>query len=148
GYSTNTAEYTIIITAEYYDDTVKAGKNYINKNDSADVLTEEEYNALTPDEQENYYENSWESHEQGQLKSYTIRRLLDGSDVGSTTYTYSKTGGVTETFTDTIGTTFIKNTRSPELPSTGGMGTYLFTIAGVALIAVAAFMLIFRRRRA
>lgn len=40
----------------------------------------------------------------------------------------------------------ICNTKIPQLPSTGGMGTYLFTIAGVALIAVAAFMLISKRR--
>jgi LPXTG-motif cell wall-anchored protein len=42
----------------------------------------------------------------------------------------------------------INNTKSPELPSTGGMGTYLFTIAGIAIMGVAAFMLIFKRRRA
>lgn len=40
----------------------------------------------------------------------------------------------------------IKNTKTPELPSTGGIGTYLFTIAGVAILALGAFMLIFRRR--
>ena len=42
--------------------------------------------------------------------------------------------------------TGIPNTKIPSLPSTGGIGTYLFTIAGVAIIATAAFMLIFRRR--
>lgn len=40
----------------------------------------------------------------------------------------------------------INNTKTPELPSTGGIGTYLFTIAGVAIIATAAFMLIFRKK--
>jgi len=40
----------------------------------------------------------------------------------------------------------IPNTKTPELPSTGGIGTYLFTIAGVAIIATAMFMLIFRKR--
>lgn len=40
----------------------------------------------------------------------------------------------------------IPNTKTPELPSTGGIGTYLFTIAGVAIIATAAFMLIFRKK--
>jgi len=40
----------------------------------------------------------------------------------------------------------IPNTKTPSLPSTGGIGTYLFTIAGVAIIATAAFMLIFRKK--
>lgn len=40
----------------------------------------------------------------------------------------------------------IPNTKTPELPATGGIGTYLFTIAGVAIIATAAFMLIFRKK--
>lgn len=39
----------------------------------------------------------------------------------------------------------IPNTTTPELPSTGGIGTYIFTIIGVAIIAIAGF-LIFRRR--
>ena len=39
-----------------------------------------------------------------------------------------------------------KNTKTPVLPSTGGVGTYIFTIAGVAILATAAFMLIFRKR--
>ena len=40
------------------------------------------------------------------------------------------------------------NTKTPNLPSTGGMGTYIFTIVGVAVVAIAAAMLIFRRKRA
>lgn len=40
----------------------------------------------------------------------------------------------------------VANTTVNELPSTGGIGTYLFTIAGVAIIATAMFMLIFRKR--
>lgn len=40
----------------------------------------------------------------------------------------------------------INNTKTSELPSTGGIGTYMFTVAGVAILALAAFMLIFRRK--
>ena len=40
----------------------------------------------------------------------------------------------------------ITNSKTPTLPSTGGVGTYIFTIAGVAILATAAFMLIFRKR--
>lgn len=40
----------------------------------------------------------------------------------------------------------VKNSKNPTLPSTGGIGTYMFTVAGVAILALAAFMLIFRRK--
>lgn len=41
----------------------------------------------------------------------------------------------------------LSNTNTPVLPSTGGMGTTLFTVGGVALLALAAAMLILRRRK-
>ena len=165
GYSPNTDEYEVIISAEYFADKVEdAGEKWIisGTNTAADgkeYATEVEAKAAldaaidTAAQGFDYnayltYVSSQEAHEKGQLKSYKVERKLNGADAGTTTYTYSKTGGVKETFTDTIGTTFIKNTKMPELPSTGGMGTYLFTIAGVAILGVAAFMLIFKRRRA
>ena len=40
-----------------------------------------------------------------------------------------------------------KNTKISELPSTGGMGTYLFTIIGVVVMAVAAGAFFISRRR-
>ncbi|MDO5100432.1 MAG: SpaA isopeptide-forming pilin-related protein [Eubacteriales bacterium] len=40
----------------------------------------------------------------------------------------------------------IKNTKIPQLPSTGGMGTYLFTIVGVAIIAIATGLFFVKRR--
>lgn len=40
----------------------------------------------------------------------------------------------------------IKNTKLSQLPSTGGMGTYIFTIAGVVIMAVAAGFLFLRRK--
>ena len=42
----------------------------------------------------------------------------------------------------------VNNTNISELPSTGGIGTYLFTIAGVAILSLAAFMLVFRKKEA
>lgn len=41
----------------------------------------------------------------------------------------------------------IMNTKTPNLPSTGGMGTYLFTIAGVAIIVFAGVLLARGRKR-
>ncbi len=41
----------------------------------------------------------------------------------------------------------LKNSTTPLLPTTGGMGTALFTIGGVALMAAAAAIVILRRKR-
>ena len=43
-----------------------------------------------------------------------------------------------ETFTLYQASTYIKNTKLTDLPSTGGMGSYLFTIIGVAVMAIVA----------
>ena len=52
---------------------------------------------------------------------------------------YNNGGGVTYLIR-------INNTKDNLLPSTGGIGTYMFTAAGVAILALAAFMLIFRKK--
>lgn len=165
GYSPNTDVYEVIISAEYFADKVEdAGEKWVitgtnteedGKEYTTEVAAKEALDAAIDTTAQGFDYNSYityvsaqEAHEKGQLKSYKVERKLNGADAGTTTYTYSKTGGVKETFTDTIGTTFIKNTKMPELPSTGGMGTYLFTIAGVAILGVAAFLLIVKRRRA
>ena len=41
----------------------------------------------------------------------------------------------------------IKNTKLSSLPSTGGMGTYLFTIIGVVVMAGAAGAFFISRRK-
>ena len=66
----------------------------------------------------------------------------------------TKSTSVTTTGSDTIynnngGTLYlarVNNTKTSELPSTGGIGTYIFTIGGVAIMAAAIFMLIFRKK--
>ena len=68
--------------------------------------------------------------------------LSHTTNSGSTTQTLTnplKNGGGVAVYQ-------VKNSKNPTLPSTGGIGTYLFTIAGVAIIATAMFMLIFRKR--
>ena len=47
----------------------------------------------------------------------------------------------------TGGATVINN-KGFTLPSTGGMGTYLFTIGGIVIMAGAAFALIAMKKRA
>lgn len=53
---------------------------------------------------------------------------------------------ITDLSTETA-TNEVINTRLSALPSTGGMGTYLFTIGGVVIMAGAAGLLIAKRRR-
>ena len=61
--------------------------------------------------------------------------------------TYEKTGE-TKVTTNTTKVTNIANTRLSSLPSTGGMGTYLFTIVGVVLMTCAAGAFFVSRRKA
>ena len=60
-----------------------------------------------------------------------------------------KTTTFTENSVDSEGihTETIINKKGIELPTTGGMGTVLFSIAGFALMAGAAFVLLKGRRK-
>ena len=78
----------------------------------------------------------------GTLASYSI------SIAGETTSTYEADyTGETTVITGESNPFPIENTKLNELPSTGGMGTYLFTIAGVAIISVAAIMLFVSKKK-
>lgn len=80
----------------------------------------------------------------GTLKTYSIK--IDGQATTTFTATYDK-GTVTNVVTSPDNPTLIYNTKTPELPSTGGMGTYLFTGIGVALLAGAAVMVTVLRKK-
>ena len=76
------------------------------------------------------------------LKSWSV--VIDGK-VSTFTLDHTKEEvTVTQTAEDN---TLIKNTKIPGLPSTGGMGTYLFTGIGVALLAGAAVMVTVLRKK-
>lgn len=84
--------------------------------------------------------------EDGRLTGYTV--TIDDNKTSTYTATYNtETKALTEIKTTTDIASFIKNTKLAQLPSTGGMGTYLFTIIGVAVMAAAAGLFIVRRRR-
>ena len=110
GFSLDSSAHTVVITAEYYNEDQYTGDG------AAKTLT---------------------AHK-GELKSYEIK--IDDSQTSTYEATYNA-GVVEEVENLTEGdveTTYIKNTRIPALPSTGGMGAYLFTIIGVAVMAVVA----------
>ena len=82
-------------------------------------------------------------NEDGTLQKYHFQITEGKKIVDCTEYTAEyENNGVT--VSETEGTKdnhyeFV-NSKSPVLPSTGGMGTYIFTIAGIAIIAIAAGM--------
>ncbi|MCQ4114555.1 SpaH/EbpB family LPXTG-anchored major pilin [Ruminococcus sp. zg-921] len=71
-----------------------------------------------------------------EIKTNTGYQLLtDAKTVNITPTTYAEAGDYT-----------IVNVKQPDLPLTGGMGTIIFTIVGVALIGGAAFLFIRSRK--
>lgn len=83
-------------------------------------------------------------NDEGILQQHTVK-ISDGENDYGSTYkaTYASDGSIDNVTAETK-TLFITNSKVPGLPSTGGMGTYIFTILGVLIMASAAFML--RRR--
>ena len=78
----------------------------------------------------------------GLLESYTI--TIDGE--ATSTYTATYEGETITNISSEVTTTKIKNTALGELPSTGGIGTTIFTIGG-CIIMIAAAGLFFASRR-
>lgn len=72
---------------------------------------------------------------------------IDGKATSTYEVTYETSGKTTVKTNNTV-VTSIKNTKLSSLPSTGGMGTYLFTIVGVVLMTCAAGAFFVSRRKA
>nr|WP_296156948.1 SpaH/EbpB family LPXTG-anchored major pilin [uncultured Blautia sp.] len=75
-----------------------------------------------------------------ELKSYFVTVKEAGTEGAGETKEYTD-NGVVDKIID------IQNTKVGTLPSTGGMGTYIFTIAGVVLMACAAGAFIISRKK-
>ena len=79
------------------------------------------------------------------LTGYTVD--INGAE---THYTYNEKDGITTLVNDADHPSNpfgFENTKLGELPSTGGMGTYLFTIVGVVLMACAAGAFFMSRKK-
>ncbi len=88
-------------------------------------------------------------NEDGTLNNYNITIGEDGNSKSFTyTATYTEEGITKIESSQADKSTFeFKNTPISELPSTGGIGTYIFTIAGIAIMAIAAGLIIVSRKR-
>ena len=82
----------------------------------------------------------------GNLTKYSVT-FDDGKDNATTNYNYSYETGVT-TVDENVGNPFgFKNTTLSALPSTGGIGTTIFTIGGIVIMVAAAGLYFANRRK-
>ena len=82
------------------------------------------------------------------LTSYDVKFKVKGTDTYLTTATFEATasGGKVVNATHAEHTQVIGNTPGNELPSTGGIGTTIFYVAGLVLVLGAAAIIIARRK--
>ena len=83
---------------------------------------------------------------EGKMNQYVVT-VTDMSNNSKTTNTYVPGDDNTATISGVKNVTVIQNTKLGNLPSTGGMGTYLFTIIGVVVMAGAAGAFFISRRK-
>lgn len=120
--------FTGLKAGTYYLKEISAPAPYsVNNNIYTVVITAEYYTEA----------NAEQNIDKGMLKKWTV--TIDDNEVASfeATHSWSKTGE---------GTT-IKNTKISSLPSTGGIGTTIFTIGGCAIMIVAAGLFFATRRK-
>lgn len=88
------------------------------------------------------------------LKAPVEVKIETSYSLTSTTKTETKGGKTTTTTTITNGTTdagvfttTVKNSKGFTLPTTGGIGTFVFTFAGIAMMAAAVILLITGKKK-
>lgn len=97
-----------------------------------------------------------EYNDNGTLKSYSIKVNNENTSTYTATYDANEKGKVTEIevkpeheneWSDVSDTHEIKNTKLSSLPSTGGIGTTIFTVGGCAIMIIAAGLYFATRRK-
>lgn len=84
-------------------------------------------------------------NENGTLNSYSIK--VNNENTSTYTATYIKDKDEIEKIDGTSDTHEIKNTKLSSLPSTGGIGTTIFTIGGCLIMIIAAGLFFATRRK-
>ena len=96
-------------------------------------------------------------NDNGTLNSYSIKVNNENTSTYTATYDADGKGEVTDIdctpehendWSDVSDTHEIKNTKLASLPSTGGIGTTIFTIGGCAIMIIAAGLFFASRRKA
>lgn len=84
----------------------------------------------------------------GQIQSWTIKidNVTVATETGKTSTFIVNQGNIVENTTVVNGTD-IQNTKLSSLPSTGGIGTTIFTIGGCAIMIIAAVLFFASRRK-
>ncbi len=83
----------------------------------------------------------------GQLKSWTVKFNNEEKNLISGTVTFNGGTATSANVTPAPGGVDIPNTKLTNLPSTGGIGTTIFTIGGCALMILAAALYFATRRK-
>lgn len=91
----------------------------------------------------NTYEDAAAAEADGARAAY----ITEGSEAEATVSTTTTEVNDDEPGAGYVQLSDVPNTKTTELPSTGGIGTYVFTVAGVAIMAVAAGLLIVRHKK-
>ncbi len=95
-------------------------------------------------------------NDNGTLNSYSIKVNNENTSTYTATYDANEKGKVTEIevepehkndWSDVSDTHEIKNTKLASLPSTGGIGTTIFTVGGCAIMIIAAGLYFVTRRK-
>lgn len=74
-------------------------------------------------------------------------KITTDSTTGKTTTTTTKVKNLTEAGNNGVFRTVVKNSQGFTLPTTGGIGTFVFTFAGIAMMAAAVILLITSKKK-
>ena len=74
-------------------------------------------------------------------------KITTDSTTGKTTTTTTKVKNLTEAGNNGVFKTVVKNSKGFTLPTTGGIGTFVFTFAGIAMMAAAVILLITSKKK-